>query len=137
VEQRATFVPVPGSKAEGDADHDPRVLCMLQRAFAGWSADVRPMLQLTRSIPADHETSDRIAHEELLAISRVNDVSGKPLRPIVVVVDDVLNSGKHFKVAQTLISAQAPAAEIRGLFVARCVRGAASAPGDVPIPDDR
>jgi hypothetical protein len=137
VEQRATFVPVPGSKAAGDADHDPRMLCMLQRAFAGWSADIRPMLQLTHSIPADHEASDRIAHDELLAISRLHDASGKPLRPIVVVVDDVLNSGKHFKVAQTLISAQAPAAEIRGLFVARCVRGTVLAADDLPIPDDR
>jgi hypothetical protein len=122
VEQRATFVPVPGSKAVGDPDYDPRMLRVLQRAFQDWSADVRPMLELTHSIPADHETADRISYDELLEISRLNDPSGKPLRPIVIVVDDVLNSGKHFKVAQTLISAQAPTAEIRGLFVTRCIR---------------
>jgi hypothetical protein len=34
----------------------------------------------------------------------------------------VLNSGKHFKVAQSLIRERYPDAEIRGLFLARCAR---------------
>jgi hypothetical protein len=121
-EQSATFIPVPGSKATGDPDHDDRMLRVLQRAFHGWMADIRPMLELTESTPADHETTDRLSYDELLAISRLRDPSGKALRPIVVVVDDVLNSGKHFKVAQALISAQFPTVEIRGLFLARCIR---------------
>jgi len=45
----------------------------------------RPMLELTHSILADHETTERIPYDDLLAISRLNDVSGKSLRPIVVV----------------------------------------------------
>jgi hypothetical protein len=136
VEQRATFIPVPGSKVVGDAEYDPRMLHVLQRAFQGWAADIRPMLELTHSIPADHETADRIPYDELLTISRLNDTSGNPLRPIVVVVDDVLNSGKHFQVAQTLLSAQAPTAEIRGLFVARCIRDMVAAAAEFPIVDD-
>ena len=94
------------------------------------------MLGLTHSILADHETADRIPYDELLAISRLSDVSGKPLRPVVIIVDDVLNSGKHYKVAQALISAQAPTSEIRGLFVARCIRDSVSDPSDFPILDD-
>jgi hypothetical protein len=135
VEQRATFVPVPGSKAVGDADYDPRMLRVLERALEGWSSDIRPMLELTHSIPADHETADRIPYDELLAISRLNDLASKPVRPMVVIVDDVLNSGKHFKVAQTLIQAQFSTAEIRGLFVARCIRDAVSA-ADFLLIDD-
>ena len=127
-EQRMTFVPVPGSKAAGDPDHDERLLQVLQRALQGWSADIRPMLELTQSTPADHESADRLSYEELLAISRLNNPSGQPLRPIVVVVDDVLNSGKHFKIAQELITAQFANVEIRGLFLARCIR-------DDPIQD--
>lgn len=122
VEKSATFIPIPGSKAIGDADHDDRMWQVLRRAFQGWAADVRPMLELTRSTPADHETMDRLSYEELLAISRLNDPSGRPLLPSVVVVDDVLNSGKHFKVAQALLSAQTATIEIRGLFLARCIR---------------
>jgi len=121
-EQRATFIPIPGSKIPGETEYDPRMLQLLQRAFQGWAADIRPILNLTHSIPADHEANDRTSYDDLLAISRLDDVSGKPLRPTVVVVDDVLNSGKHFKVAQALILEQAPTAEIRGLFVARCIR---------------
>jgi hypothetical protein len=136
VEQRATFVPVPGSKAVGDADYDPRMLRVLERALDGWSADIRPMLELTHSIPADHETADRISYEDLLAISRLNNLASKPVRPVVVIVDDVLNSGKHFKVAQTLISQKFPTAETRGLFVARCVRDAATAEEFEVIEDD-
>jgi len=117
-----TFVPVPGSKAAGDPDHDNRMLQVLQRALQGWAVDIRPLLKLTQSTPADHETTDRQPYNELLAISRLEDLSGEDPRPIVVIVDDVLNSGKHFKVAQVLISAGFPEAEIRGLFLARCVR---------------
>lgn len=122
VEGSATFIPVPGSKATGDPDHDDRTLQVLQRAFHGWTSDVRPMLQLTHSTPADHETVDRLAYEELLAISQLKEPGGQGVHPILVVVDDVLNSGKHFKVAQALLSARYPTAEIRGLFLARCVR---------------
>lgn len=121
-EKYMTFIPVPGSKAAGDPDHDQRMLRVLQRALTGWSADIRPMLELTQSTSADHETTDRISHEELAAISRLNDSSGDAVRPIVLVVDDVLNSGKHFKVAQELICARFAHVEVRGLFLARCVR---------------
>jgi hypothetical protein len=122
MEQNATIIPVPGSKATGDTDHDDRMLLVLQRAFHGWTADVRPMLELIQSTPADHETTDRLSYDALLAISRLNDPTGYPLRPVIVIVDDVLNSGKHFKVAQALLLAQFPMADIRGLFLARCIR---------------
>ena len=121
-EQRMTFVPVPGSKAAGDPDYDDRMLQVLRRALQGWAVEIRPVLQLIQSTPADHEAADRQPYHDLLAISRLEDPSAEDLRPIVVVVDDVLNSGKHYKVAQTLISAHFPDVEIRGLFLARCVR---------------
>jgi hypothetical protein len=136
VEERATFIPVPGSKAAGDPDHDPRMLYVLKRAFQGWSADIRPMLELTQSIPADHETSERIAFHDLHAVSSLNDTSGQPLRPMVVIVDDVLNSGKHFKVAQALIGAKDPNADVRGLFLARCIRDSLATADDFPDLDE-
>lgn len=132
-EHNATFVPVPGSKAAGDADYDDRMLQVLQRAFQDWATDMRPMLELTKSTQADHETPDRLSFDELLAITELKNTSGKPLRPVVVLVDDVLNSGKHFKVGQTLISAQYPGVEIRGLFLARCVHDAVARPEEFPM----
>ena len=53
-------------------------------------------------------------------------------RPVIVIVDDVLNSGKHFKVAQSLIKGRYADAEIRGVFLARCVRQ----PAEFEVPPD-
>ncbi len=80
------------------------------------------MLRLTQSTPADHESSNRLTFDELLEITKLTCHGGLPPRPIVVIVDDVLNSGKHFKVAQSLIKACYPDVQTRGLFLARCVR---------------
>jgi hypothetical protein len=132
-EQGVTFVPVPGSKIAGDPDYDDRMLLVLQRAFGGWATDIRPMLELTESTEADHETPDRLSFDELLAITRLNDRSSRPAGRVIVLIDDVLNSGKHFKVGQALLCAQYPDAEIRGLFLARCIRDFVATADEFPI----
>jgi hypothetical protein len=122
VEARATFVPIPCSKAATDPDYDDRLSRVLARAFQGWDADVHDMLRLTESSPADHESTDRLSFDELLELTELTEDSGSVPRPVIVILDDVLNSGKHFKVGQSLIKARYPDAEIRGVFLARCVR---------------
>jgi len=122
VETRATFVPIPCSKAANDPDYDDRLPRVLAHAFQGWNADVREMLRLTQSTPADHESVDRLTFDGLLRITELTKPVKAALRPVIVIVDDVLNSGKHFKVAQSLIKARCSNAEIRGVFLARCVR---------------
>ena len=122
VEQRATFVPMPGSKIRGDADYDDRIGHVLERAFDDRDADIRRMLALTESTPADHTAEDRLSYEELLRITRLTAAANAPPRPIIAIVDDVLNSGKHFRVAQKLLRDRFPETEIRGIFIARCIR---------------
>lgn len=80
------------------------------------------MLRLTQSTPADHESADRLTFDELLRITELTKPVETAIRPVIVILDDVLNSGKHFKVAQSLIKGSCPNAEIRGVFLARCVR---------------
>lgn len=122
VEARATFVPIPCSKSSNDPDYDDRLPRVLAHAFQGWNADVREMLRLTQSTPADHESADRLTFDELLRITELTKPVETAIRPVIVILDDVLNSGKHFKVAQSLIKGSCPNAEIRGVFLARCVR---------------
>lgn len=122
VEELATFVPVPGSKCTRDPEYDNRLVDVLQQAFHGWEADLRVMLELTHSTAADHESADRLSYEELRAMTRLTHEALLPCRRIIVIVDDVLNSGKHFRVAAARISTVFPAAVIRGLFLARCIR---------------
>jgi hypothetical protein len=122
VEASATFIPIPCSKVTRDPEYDNRLARVLSTAFLGWKADIRDMLKITRSTPADHESAERLGFDELLCITEAAASTEALLRPIVVLVDDVLNSGKHFKVAQQRIRERYVGAEIRGLFLARCVR---------------
>lgn len=122
VEQRATFVPVPGSKVRGDADYDDRIGQVLKRAFSDRDADIRNMLALTESTPADHTAEDRLSYEDLLGITKLTAAARAPPKPVIAIVDDVLNSGKHFRVAQKLLRDRFPETEIRGIFIARCIR---------------
>jgi hypothetical protein len=106
----------------GDPEYDNRLARVLSTAFHGWKSDVRDMLKLTRSTLADHESAERLAYDELLGITAATESMNTGPRPIVVILDDVLNSGKHFKVAQQLVRERYPDVDIRGLFLARCIR---------------
>jgi len=95
---------------------------VLQRAFAGSTVDIRPLLTQSCSTTADHETSERQRFEELLAVTRVDEaIVGAGVRPQIMVFDDVLNSRKHFKVAQQLLLQRFPGTSIIGVFLARCL----------------
>jgi hypothetical protein len=59
---------------------------------------------------------------EYAARKRYDFSPANQLRPVIIIVDDVLNSGEHFKVAQSFIKARYANAEVRGLFLSRCVR---------------
>ena len=126
VEARATFVPIPGSKAIGDPEHDDRMARVLEVAFEGWSADLRRMLLFSHSTSADHARAERLTCEALLALTRCVE-SRTPPRRVIVIVDDVLNSGKHYRIARELLSRRYPAASLCGAFLARCVRSVTGA----------
>jgi hypothetical protein len=130
VEQIGTFVPMPMSKTPNHEDFDDRIQRLLRAAFGALNADIRPMLEQTESTAADHESADRLSYAALRAITRIDEGHAMaPLRANIAVVDDVLNSGKHFKVAQELLSQRFPGTPVIGIFVARCIRS--SPPPDV------
>ena len=122
IEEFGTLVPVPCSKIAGHPDHDDRLHQVLDRAFAGYAADIRPLLVQTRSTIADHETSERQRFDELLAVTRIEEsVICNGVRRQIMILDDVLNSGKHFKVAKQLLGERFPETSIVGVFLARCL----------------
>jgi hypothetical protein len=110
-------------RVPGHQDFDDRIHRLLQAAFTGFNADIRPMLEQVASTPADHESNDRLSHAALHELTQINETyAADPPRPTIAVVDDVLNSGKHFKVAQELLSQRFPGIPVIGIFVARCIR---------------
>jgi hypothetical protein len=123
VEQMGTFVPMPPSKIAGDEDYDDRMHRLLCEAFEGLNADIRPLLEQTESTAADHESTDRLSCAALREITRINEAyATTPPRSNIAVVDDVLSSGKHFKIAQEILAKRYPSVPIIGIFIARCVR---------------
>jgi hypothetical protein len=118
----ATIVPIPPSKTAGHPDHDDRLLKTLLLATAGHDADIRHLIQRTRSTAADHESTTRISLDDLRSITRIDQrVAARPVRSTLIVFDDVLNSGKHFKIAQDVLHQRFPRSAIVGLFHARKV----------------
>lgn len=119
-----TFVPVPGSKMIGDPDYCDRLAKTLHAAFLPFgAADIRQLLRVTQSTEADHRSGGgRLRYEELLAITELDRAQlARPLREVVVLFDDVLTSGKHYKVAKTRIRKAFPDQPILGIFVARAI----------------
>jgi hypothetical protein len=97
------------------------------------NADIRPMIEQTESTAADHESADRLSHAALRAITRIDEAhAAAALRATIALVDDVLNSGKHFKVAQELLSQRFPGTPVIGIFVARCIRSDSLVDLDAP-----
>lgn len=122
--ERYTWVPIPPSKALGDPDYDDRLLRTLRLAFQGYNADIRPLVRQTESTAADHEQEKRLTRDALRAVLEVDltILQSAPLREGIILVDDVLNSGKHFKESERHLRHAIPEnIAIAGIFVARCV----------------
>lgn len=120
-----TWVPVPPSKAVGHADYDDRLSRTLEKAFLGFDADVRLLLRQATSTKSDHDSPERLTPEELLAIAELDRdaFNSRPIGRGIVLFDDVLASGKHFKCCETrLRDVVPPHVPIIGVFVARSVR---------------
>lgn len=112
-----TWVPVPPSKAKGDPLYDDRLLQVLQQAFP--DADVREFITQRTSTVASHTTTSRPPPHVLQAGYQLDASLGAP-KGSVVVFDDILTTGSHFKAMQTSLLA-AFRADVFGLFLARRV----------------
>jgi predicted amidophosphoribosyltransferase len=120
-----TWVPVPPSKVPGHVEYDDRLERVLHTAFAGYDADIRCLLRQRESVEADHASDDRIGEPELRQLLEIDHaaLAARPLRQHIVLFDDVITTGKHFKCCEHHIQTVAPpGVPIFGLFIARSVR---------------
>jgi hypothetical protein len=100
--EETSWSPIPPSARLGDADYDDRLLRILDAAFDGYDADIRPLVRQVRTVSADHRNAERLSFTALYALTEVDrtQLLRRPLRAHVVLFDDVLTTGKHFKCAQ-------------------------------------
>jgi hypothetical protein len=121
VVEAATWVPIPPSRAIDDPDYDPRLEWALRIAFGGYDLDLRLLLYQCASTPPDHAARRRQTPAALYRLLRVDleALRDRPLRSRIVLFDDLLISGKHFKCCQQRLRERVGEVPIHGLFVAR------------------
>lgn len=121
VKKSATFVPVPPSKAVDHPEYDNRMEQVCRGIAPG--IDLRNLVVQATSMRASHERGedDRITLQELLDDYTIDEDLTEPKPTVIVIVDDVLTAGTHFRAMVTVLSARFPGALIVGIFIARRV----------------
>lgn len=121
--ETATWIPIPPSRPARDADYDDRLQRILAQAFDGYDLDLRRLLYQTEVTAPDHTRAHRLSADALYRIigldRRLLDI--RPLRARIVLFDDVLTTGKHYKCCERRLRDTLAAIPISGLFVARRV----------------
>ncbi len=118
---RAVFVPVPPSKAKDDDAYDDRLVRMLRAVRPEQPLDVRELIVQTHSVEPTHRRSARLRASDIEAMYGIDEALEAPEPGLVVIVDDLLTSGAHFRAAQRVLSRHFPDIDVVGLFLARRV----------------
>ncbi len=119
----ATWIPIPPSRAARDADYDDRLSRILQAAFGDYDLDLRPALYQSEGTASDHAGARRLTVDALYRVIGLERelLARRPLRERVVLFDDLLTSGKHYKCCERRLQEVLADVPISGLFVARRV----------------
>ena len=97
--ESATWIPIPPSRSASDRNYDDRLVRILRKAFTGYDVDIRTVLFQRESMAADHCQPRRTHIDSLFECIRVNwsALGSRPLRERLVLFDDLLTTGKHYK----------------------------------------
>lgn len=116
-----TIVPVPPSKSRSHIDYDDRLLQILARAeeVQGKKLDVRELIVQQESFQASHlcKGSQRPMADQILSRYQIAH-SQEGIESPILVFDDVMTRGSHFKAVQKSIKQAYPHAKVYGMFIA-------------------
>ena len=128
-----TWVPIPTSKTPDHPDYDSRILDTLERAFRNYDVDIRSLLRQSKSTDADHESDQRLSYDELLDVIEIDpDCPTTPIPNVIVLFDDLLTTGKHFKCCEQRLREVYPDTPIIGIFAARRIFRRVEGESDLP-----
>ncbi len=120
---RLTFVPIPPSKAKDDPLYDDRMVRMLNSIRPTPPLDIRELIVQIASTESVHVKEERMRPEQIENLYRVDDKQCiMPVQERIVIVDDVLTTGAHFRAAKSILTKRFPQTRIVGLFIARTAR---------------
>jgi hypothetical protein len=113
----STFVPIPPSAVETDPGYDNRLARILGNANAGLS-DVRTLVRQKQNTVAKQK---QVSPEERAENYEINEAKAEPEPNHIVIFDDVLAGGSHFKGMKLVLQDRFPGVPISGLFLARAI----------------
>lgn len=121
-----TFVPVPPSRCRTDAAYDDRMTAILRTVQAlNPAIDYRELVLQNASTVASHASAaNRPTPDEIMANYRFDETLCDGVRNNILIFDDVLTAGSHFKAMKRFLQQYLPEKNIQGLFVARTTRDA-------------
>lgn len=115
----ATFVPVPPSKAKNDDLYDDRLLQVLSgyKALNG-DVDFRELITQTASTDSAHD-DNRLSPDDYSKLYTIDNSLTQGVRQDILILDDVITTGSHYKAMQNTLQNQFPGHRIHGVFIAR------------------
>jgi predicted amidophosphoribosyltransferase len=108
-----TFVPMPPSSGSTSPLHS--VVRQLRLR------DTRELITQIYDTPASHN-GWRPTPEQRVRLMRLNNLETEPKPQAVVIIDDVLATGSHFRAAKMIVRERWPQMRVIGLFIARVCR---------------
>lgn len=119
-----TVVPIPPSKAKTDPLYDDRLVRSLHAVDP--NLDVRELLFTKQSMRAHHEFQageKRPTPDDLYAMLDIDNACLQtPVKEIIILFDDVLTNGTHFRACKRLLNERLPGRAVVGLFIGRAKR---------------
>ncbi|MHB1664261.1 MAG: hypothetical protein ACYCT7_03220 [bacterium] len=125
-EKNIVFIPVPPSKAKCDPLYDDRIFKMLKIALSrnnNSNINLLELISQKQSMECSHTSDKRTSIDKLCNNYEIdNSLNLVDLSPdIVILVDDVLTTGRHFKAMQKIINNNYKDISIAGIFIARTI----------------
>lgn len=114
----STFVPIPPSKAKDHPEYDDRMLQILSQMQ---NIDVRELVYQEESMDATHVSENRHSINTLAANYRINEELINPPPTHIVIIDDMMTAGAHYRAMRRVLRRQFPGVPISGVFIARRV----------------
>ena len=131
----ALFIPVPPSTAKSEPDYDARCLQALEEAkrLSAVEMFVSDVLRQRESMEPTHLRQDRYRPEDYRANYEIVDRESLVAADQIVVFDDLITTGAHFRAISDLVREINPRADVFGLFLGRRVIPSEPEDDDIPF----
>lgn len=118
ISRDAIMVPVPPSRAKEDPLYDDRLVQLVKNYCKEHPlTEYREIVSLKSNIKPTHEEEKTPA--ELMPMFNIDKSLCSPKKEQIIIVDDVLRHGAHFKAIKKLLQAEFPGSKFIGLYIAR------------------